>query len=183
MDQEKRTKIWERLRIGGATSIVVSEAGKEFATELLAELHDNLNQESIVPVLVCCSSYHSSDEFWKGLSGEVLALLKPKLSMDSLSAVENNVKRIANNTQSFMLKRNLDKILDQAKTKDGISVLLVLFEFDSMFVFMSEPGMMMVRNIGSKLTLLTVSKRPLDDLGVEYYGQRYFCNQFLTFIL
>ena len=171
----------ERLKNGAPTSVVVTEPGRgavSFTSELVKYIKASNNLTSLLPISIKCSNIDCDEiGYWKAVYNGIWKVLQPYCA-NNRDTLELYAKGIETSDNMLKISKILGRFLITTNNSTNIRVLLILEDFDSMVYKLEEPAIMILRGITPLITVLTISNKTLEELGLERYGNAYYCNQF-----
>ena len=180
MDSQIIQDIWERLYTGAPTSVVVSSSNDNHTiVGKLLECNPKPETTNLAPVYINCSESPSDAvAFWKVVYKSIWEALSPYLDNElqqELMEFSDGVE-IADEVSDVSII--LENFLRETNNIIAHRILLILDGFDYLVHNQNEPEIMILRGITPLATVLSISNKYLEELGMEKYGNAYYCNQF-----
>ena len=171
--------IWERLNTGAPTSVVLSSHENRYRVKELLDYSSELKNAELIPVYIdCAESPSGAMAFWKvvyeGIWSSLLPYLGDELQLDLMTFSEGI--KMADDISDISII--LENFLRETDNLTSYRFLLILDRFDYLVHNQDEPEIMILRGITPLATVLSISNDNLEDLGMEKYGNAYYCNQF-----
>lgn len=171
-----REIIWERIKAGGPTSIVVSNK-EEFVSavpSLLDEFKKELLSNHIIPLRVDCEIITNPIDFFKKVFFSIWDLLTPE-DKEWANMFKEDIELTE---ETSTIDAILENFLPMVKNDMHLDVLLILENFDTPVAYFEEPDLMKIRGMSSNINMLTITLKSLETLAKESEKDDYFCNQF-----
>lgn len=180
MDIQIIQNIWERLYTGAPTSVVASSSNDNHTiVGKLLDYNPKPKITNLVPVYINCSETSPiAVEFWKVVFKSIWEAFSPYLDNElqqELMAFSDGIEMADDVPEVYII---LESFLREANNKTGHRILLILDRFDYLVHNQNEPEIMILRGITPLATVLSISNKYLEELGMEKYGNAYYCNQF-----
>ncbi len=175
-----RTNIWERVGNGrnkpASVIIPATEDMHAFTTSFVQEFHSVMEKVKMIPVIVeCCEN---ALDFWTNMFKSICESIMQSMCDESLKEqVRDTVDDMADVADTDGIKEELVSVLEDIN-EAGITILLMLEDFDQAVRNHNHPDLMKLRNVASGLSLLVVSYEQPEQLAKKLNKETYFCNQF-----
>lgn len=171
--------IWERINTGAPTSVVLSSPNNRNIVKELLNYSPELKNADLIPVYIdCAESPSDAMAFWKVVYEYIWRSLLPYLGNElqlELMDFSEGVKMAEEVSDVSII---LEYFLRKIDNLISYRILLILDRFDFLVHNQNEPEIMILRDITPLATVLSISNNHLDKLGMEKYGNSYYCNQF-----
>lgn len=178
--EDQFNNILSRVKSKAPCSVVIENeelSHRAFVDSLISFSLEALQKVNIFPVRVDCSNFHDSLSIWKGISDVIKQAVPSVYSGDDLTKDYFSIISDTNDTddvQSYLIA-----ILDNLKESSGWNLMLILEHFDSAIELMPEYDIMKIREMTETLSVVTITREPLEVLCERKYQSIYFANQFL----
>lgn len=176
-----REIIWERIKSGGPTSVIVSnkEEKVKFVPNFLKVFKKELSVNKIIPICIDCEQISSSFMFFKEIFFSIWNLITPE-NKERFELFKDAIET-ANETST--LDAIMENFMSMVKKDMNINLLLILDNFDTSVADFEEPDLMKIRGMSCHVNMLTVTTSSLEMLAIENQKEDYYCNQFKAFIV
>jgi len=178
---DTKEQVWERLKKGAPTSVIIEEAGKHhaFVCGFLNHFEQELARQQFLTVIIDCTRTSTAIDFWRTLGNDVHQAVLPVVDDSIEDDIEEQHAEIEQTETTLDIKAAIAEILDIIKENTSHTVLIVLENIGSALCYQEENDMMKVRALTGKAAIMAVSDKELDKLALEHYSNPYFCNQFV----
>lgn len=178
---DTKEQVWERLKKGAPTSVIIEETGKHhtFVCSFLNHFKQELVSQQFLSVIIDCTRTSTAIDFWRTLGRDVHRAVLPVIDDSIADDIEEQHTEIEQAGATLDIKAAIAEILDIIKENTSHTVLIVLENIATALDYQEENDMMKIRALTSNAAIMAVSDKELDTLALEHYSNPYFCNQFV----